>query len=959
MPSRKTTAAKKTAPRRKSTSGKRQTYRTEAEENFSFGLTGAAVLLMLASALIFILNIVGVKAVLLNVYSDFVKGLIGVGYFVLPVALIAVAWILLVEEKSRRRPSQVISILAFPTLIGTWGHLFTASNVGYLRKSLGIARLYEDGKTFQAGGVISGLIGEGIAYLISPVGLGILLAIFTAIAGIYIVRLDLREVFEAVFTGLRSRRGQNDEDLKAKREEKRAARLKRIEEEEKLRAEERQRAAEEHAADDFRIPAIGEKPDPRDYDLPLGKAERERPKGIFSFGFSGGKKTGEPEPSPEEKTGVPFEDATVSDKKPAPAAPSAGSVIDIPLDGEKTPAKTEAVPTPLIRAGSASLDKTEIEILPAPAGTEENAIRVDPSTGEVLEIPQNGEKAGEGEKITDNMIYDYDGKGESPILEESGIDMKEIQRDETKVSASLRPNEEEKKRQAAERAKHVKPPYQFPPITLLHEDTSKPSPASNEEIQTNATRLVETLQSFNIDAHVTNVIRGPSITRYEVQLRQGIRFSRLTSLSDDIALALGAQAVRIAAIPDKVSIGIEVPNKNVKTVFIRDCLSSDEFKNNPSRVTFALGKDITGKVMVWDIAKLPHMLVAGTTGSGKSVCINSLLVSLIYKSSPEDVKFIMIDPKIIELGVYNGIPHLMTPVVTDPKKAAGTLQWAVYEMMHRYKMMADFGVRSIFEYNAIVKKRQSMPEEEGDEDRKTLPQIVIVIDELADLMLTSPREVEESICQIAQMARAAGMHLIIATQRPSADVITGLMKANIPSRIAFAVSSAMESRIILDSQGAERLVGKGDMLFSPIGATRPFRIQGCFISSDEIEAVCEHAKKYGAPEYDESIMEHITKAAESMGKGAKKAGAGDEDADDADASGDDPLLNDAIDSIMEMKSASTSGLQRRLKIGYARAGRLIDLMEEKGIVGPFQGSKPRDILLSEQAWQEMKMNREE
>ncbi len=405
-----------------------------------------------------------------------------------------------------------------------------------------------------------------------------------------------------------------------------------------------------------------------------------------------------------------------------------------------------------------------------------------------------------------------------------------------------------------------------------------------------------------------------------------------------------------------------MPNKNVNTVYIRDCIASDEFKNNPSRVTFALGKDITGKVMVWDIAKLPHMLVAGTTGSGKSVCINSLLVSLIYKSSPEDVKFIMIDPKIIELGVYNGIPHLLTPVVTDPKKAAGTLQWAVYEMMHRYKMMADFGVRSIFEYNAIVKKRQSMPEEEGDEDRKTLPQIVIVIDELADLMLTSPREVEEAICRIAQMARAAGMHLIIATQRPSADVITGLMKANIPSRIAFAVSSAMESRIILDSQGAERLVGRGDMLFSPIGATRPFRIQGCFISSDEIEAVCEHAKRYGAPEYDQAILDHVTQAVENMNKGVKKTGAGDEsEGEDSsrDSGGDDPLLNDAIDSIMEMKIASTSGLQRRLKIGYARAGRLIDLMEEKGIVGPFQGSKPRDILLSEQAWQEMKMNREE
>ena len=955
MASKKNTTQKNTRPRRRTSSGRRQTYRTEAEENFSFGLTGAAVLLMLASALMFILSIFGVKALLLDMYSDFVKGLIGVGYFVLPVALIAASWILLVESKSRRRPSQIVSILAFPTMVGIWGHLFTASGVGYLRNGLGIERLYEDGKALKAGGVVAGLIGDGIAYLISPVGLGILLAILTLIAGIYIARFDLREIFGVLFSDLRSRREKQDDAAKARREEKRAARQERLEEAERLRQEEEKRAAETHAADDFRIPAIGERPDPRDYDLPLGKAERKSPKGIFSL--LGGEK--------KEEDGSTGEGKRTEGKRTFTEPADVEDVSrDTPvLSANRAASQAAAVPAdPVIRAGSASLDRTEIEILPAPVGAGTGEIRVDPSTGEVLETPVIPVGADEKGNVTADMIYDYDGKGDSKILAESGIDPKEIERDETKVSSSLRPGAEEKKRQEAQRAKNAKPVYKFPPISLLHEDNTPPSTASNEEVNANAKRLVETLMSFNIDARVTNVIRGPSITRYEVQLKQGIRFSRLTSLSDDIALSLGAQAVRIAAIPDKVSIGIEVPNKNVNTVYIRDCIDSTEFKNNPSKVTFALGKDITGKVMVWDIAKLPHMLVAGTTGSGKSVCINSLLVSLIYKSSPDDVKFIMIDPKIIELGVYNGIPHLLTPVVTDPKKAAGTLQWAVYEMMHRYKMMADFGVRSIFEYNAIVKKRQSMPEEEGDEDRKTLPQIVIVIDELADLMLTSPREVEEAICRIAQMARAAGMHLIIATQRPSADVITGLMKANIPSRIAFAVSSAMESRIILDSQGAERLVGKGDMLFSPIGATRPFRIQGCFISSDEIEAVCEHAKRFGAPEYDQAILDHVTQAVENMNKGVKKAGAGDDsDSDDGarDSGGDDPLLNDAIDSIMEMKIASTSGLQRRLKIGYARAGRLIDLMEEKGIVGPFQGSKPRDILLSEQAWQEMKMNREE
>ncbi|MBO4407592.1 MAG: DUF87 domain-containing protein, partial [Clostridia bacterium] len=556
-------------------------------------------------------------------------------------------------------------------MVGTWAHLFTASGVGYLRNSLGITRLYEDGQALKAGGVVSGLIGDGIAYLLSPVGLGIVLAILTVIAGIYIVRLDLREVFEAIFTNLRTRNEESGDARLARREQKRNARRERLAEAERLRAEEEARAAENAEKGDFRIPAIGEKPDPREYDLPLGKAERRRPQGIF--GFSHIENDGE-----KEKTS---------------ASAPANEGINVPLSPEsatntpKPASRLEA--NPVIVAGSAAPDKTGIEILPAPAGASAGTIRVDPSTGEVLEGEKPAEKAAEkgGEVVTGDMIYDYDGEGDGVILSESGIDPEEIKRDETKVSVSLRPGEAEKKRQEALRAKKAKPPYKFPPISLLQEDTSKPSLASNEEIQTNAARLIETLQSFNIDARVSNVIRGPSITRYEVQLRQGIRFSRLASLSDDIALALGAQEANIFAIPERASIGIDVPNKNVKTVYIRECIDSPEFNDQTSRVTFALGKDITGKVMVWDIAKLPHMLVAGTTGSGKSTFLHSLIVSLLYKSSPDDVKFIMIDPKIIELGAYNGIPHLMTPVVTDPKKATGALQWAVYEMMRRYKMM--------------------------------------------------------------------------------------------------------------------------------------------------------------------------------------------------------------------------------------------------------------------------------
>ena len=489
--------------------------------------------------------------------------------------------------------------------------------------------------------------------------------------------------------------------------------------------------------------------------------------------------------------------------------------------------------------------------------------------------------------------------------------------------------------------------YQYPPITLLDENTADNYTEVGAELRSNSQRLAQTLQSFGVDARPGAVVHGPSVTRYEFTLEQGVKLSKITNLSDDIALALGASGVRIAPIPNKISVvGIEVPNRAVTPVRIRDVVESRTFTEHKSPVAFAVGKDIGGSCIVGDIGKLPHVLIAGTTGSGKSVCTNSLIVSILYRSTPEEVRFIMVDPKMVELAPYNGIPHLLIPVVTDPKKAAGALQWAVFEMMKRYKLFSEHGVKDLAGYNALARQ---------DEELKTMPTVVVVIDELADLMLVAAKEVEESICRVAQMGRAAGMHLVIATQRPSSDVITGLMKANIPSRIAFAVASSLESRIILDTTGAEKLVGKGDMLYAPLGAGKPTRVQGCFITPEEIERVVGFVKTTGEAEYSREVMDKIEQAVKEKEKG----GGGKTSAEPAEAQEDgDELLPAAVEVVLETGQASVSMLQRRLKLGYSRAARLVDQMEERGIVGPFEGSKPRQLLIDKAKWQELQMSKQ-
>lgn len=486
------------------------------------------------------------------------------------------------------------------------------------------------------------------------------------------------------------------------------------------------------------------------------------------------------------------------------------------------------------------------------------------------------------------------------------------------------------------------PIYKFPPLSLLDSINSADSKTVAAELETTAQRLVDTLKSFGVETQVINVSRGPTVTRYELQPKAGVKISKITSLADDIALNLATAGVRIEApIPNKAAVGIEVPNRASATVGIREVIESSTFSASKSKLTVSMGKDIGGNTVVADIAKMPHGLIAGATGSGKSVCINSFIISLLYKASPDDVKLLMVDPKVVELGIYNGIPHLLVPVVTEPRKAAGALGWAVNEMEQRYKMFADRDVRNIEGYNKLVETSVDEPEV------KKMPRIVIIIDELADLMMTAPKEVEDSINRIAAKARAAGIHLLIATQRPSVNVVTGVIKANIPTRIAFAVSSHIDSGTILDCAGAEKLLGRGDMLFRPVGANKPNRIQGCFVSDEEVERVVEFVKSGGKANYDDNIMLEIERQAAIEKQ--QRTGVPEEAADS-----DDPVLDEAIKVVVELGQASTSLLQRKLKLGYARAARIIDQMEERGIIGGYEGAKPRQVLITPEQLMEMR-----
>ena len=571
-----------------------------------------------------------------------------------------------------------------------------------------------------------------------------------------------------------------------------------------------------------------------------------------------------------------------------------------------------------------------------------------------LEINEDEKEEQESEQIKINLngrTLEEDKKGRKKYKHEKddliplGMEKNKTVIEPDYIENNLFKQEEEKKEEKVKEVLQLEHAlvvedehYEYPPVELLSKGSKRAIKGGAKALTDVATRLQKTLYSFGVQAKVENVSVGPAITRYELKPAEGVRVSKIANLADDIALNLAAETIRIEApIPGKQAVGIEVPNTEKETVHLREVIESDDFQDSKSKLSVALGKDVAGSMAIADIAKMPHALIAGATGSGKSVCINTIITSIIYKAKPSEVKFVMVDPKVVELSVYNGIPHLLIPVVTDPKKAAGALAWAVQEMDNRYNVFAQKGVRDLKGYNALAEKEENIGK---------LPQIVIIIDELADLMMVAAKEVEDSICRLAQKARAAGMHLIIATQRPSVDVITGIIKANIPSRIAFAVSSQVDSRTILDQVGAEKLLGKGDMLFYPSGAPKPTRIQGAFVSDDEVEKIVSFVKSNGEAKYSEDILESI----ENSNKTDKEIAEEAEMDDDTD-----PFLNDAIEVVVETGQASTSFIQRRFKVGYARAGRIIDQMEERGIISGYQGSKPRQVLMTKERWAELKM----
>ncbi len=603
---------------------------------------------------------------------------------------------------------------------------------------------------------------------------------------------------------------------------------------------------------------------------------------------------------------------------------SSGSV-DIPLDEDGNP-------KPKKKNKEGTIDDKRKKLIATYNG--ENPDEVDNNPDADIEVSEEEQRSKDIDEIIKSINGDTDETMEEDIVEDETLE-----ESKKKTSKPLPDMVEVVNDQPEE--------YRYPPVTLLNKNKSGSDVDINEELRQNAAHLVDTLKSFGVETRVINISRGPTVTRYELQPAAGVRINKITALTDDIALNLATAGVRIEApIPNKSAVGIEVPNKSSASVLLRDVVDSEKFANTDSKLTVAVGKDIAGNIITADLAKMPHILIAGTTGSGKSVCINTFLTSILFNASPEDVKMMLIDPKVVELEVYNGLPHLLVPVVTQPRKAAGALGWAVTEMERRYKLFGECRVRDLQAYNEFARANENFPK---------MPQILIVVDELNDLMMLAPSEVEDSICRLAQKARAAGMHLVVATQRPSVDVLTGLIKANIPSRISFKVANRFDSNTILDTQGAEKLLGKGDMLFYPVGLSKPVRVQGCWVSDEEIKNVINYItkdidedKNIYSTEIEAAIEQHAVET-----KGSKKSD------DEGGFTDGDELLDDAIEAILDAGVASTSHLQRRLRVGHARAGRIMDILENKGIVGPYQGSKPRDIMITRQQWMEMKMNVED
>lgn len=956
--STKTTAAKTTAKKANTTKNtksapKRETTRMpESRERFGDSILDEVILIVIIviSAVVFISQITSKMGVVGQVIGGLFQGLLGISGVLLPVLVIIYCiWMLMSEE--RKWPLvRAFGGALFLLTVASAAYLFHPLNVsgdlGFAKKAM---ELFDSG-SLTNGGLIGGLFGGGLFGLLDALGSVIVLLAMLVIS---IILATGRSFFGAMGTladhqkvrrQVRNEKIKNkadrirqEEKIEAARLEKQEAKRRRVMNKEDFNIELHEVEATEH-------PEVKEtvfRQKKQDYSVkkrePIydfvkeNEMPMEEPKWDFNVVFGGKLQVDEleqgtqmpPRSTERFKVVEPLKEVA---KKQEPVEMTEEEAVYEKIFGEDNTAENMAEETPeeawdmesqaaalAAEAMRAAEEKTDFHFADLEDAEETASQEMD-----MLEVE---EPMAEEEMPVEEV---------QPVAEEMPTDV-----------PAAEPAKPEAQKEAAQQpaapAEPAEKPYVFPPISLLGRDPGNSSGSGILEQQKNGRKLEMTLKSFGVEARVINVSAGPTVTRYEVSPSQGVKVSKIVNLADDIALNLAASGIRIEApIPGKAAVGIEVPNKETKSVYLRTVLESDAFRKHPSKLAFALGEDITGNPIVTDIAKMPHLLIAGATGSGKSVCINTLITSILYKADPKEVKLLLVDPKVVELSVYNGIPHLLIPVVTDPKKASAALNWAVREMLERYNDFAACGVRDIKGFNA-------MKEEKGEPEAK-MPQIVIIIDELADLMMAAPGEVEDSICRLAQMARAAGMHLIIATQRPSVDVITGVIKANIPSRLAFAVSSGIDSRTILDMVGAEKLLGKGDMLFYPSGQAKPSRIQGAFVTDKEVEQIVDFLRKSSRPGYTQEMVDQITAV-------AKTASGPSEETDE--------FFEQAVDLILEKEKASVSMLQRQFRIGYNRAARLMDELERRGLVGPEEGSKPRKVLITRAQWEEMQSPTEE
>lgn len=957
--STKTTAAKTTAKKANTTKNtksapKRETTRMpESRERFGDSILDEVILIVIIviSAVVFISQITSKMGVVGQVIGGLFQGLLGISGVLLPVLVIIYCiWMLMSEE--RKWPLvRAFGGALFLLTVASAAYLFHPLNVsgdlGFAKKAM---ELFDSG-SLTNGGLIGGLFGGGLFGLLDALGSVIVLLAMLVIS---IILATGRSFFGAMGTladhqkvrrQVRNEKIKNkadrirqEEKMEAARLEKQEAKRRRVMNKEDFNIELHEVEATEH-------PEVKEtvfRQKKQDYSVkkrePIydfvkeNEMPMEEPKWDFNVVFGGKLQVDEleqgtqmpPQSTERFKVVEPLKEVA---KKQEPVEMTEEEAVYEKIFGEDNTVENMAGETPeeawdmesqaaalAAEAMRAAEEKTDFHFADLEDAEETASQEMD-----MLEVE---EPMAEEEMPVEEV---------QPVAEEMPTDVPAAE------PAKPEAQKETAQQPAAAPAEPAEKPYVFPPISLLGRDPGNSSGSGILEQQKNGRKLEMTLKSFGVEARVINVSAGPTVTRYEVSPSQGVKVSKIVNLADDIALNLAASGIRIEApIPGKAAVGIEVPNKETKSVYLRTVLESDAFRKHPSKLAFALGEDITGNPIVTDIAKMPHLLIAGATGSGKSVCINTLITSILYKADPKEVKLLLVDPKVVELSVYNGIPHLLIPVVTDPKKASAALNWAVREMLERYNDFAACGVRDIKGFNA-------MKEEKGEPEAK-MPQIVIIIDELADLMMAAPGEVEDSICRLAQMARAAGMHLIIATQRPSVDVITGVIKANIPSRLAFAVSSGIDSRTILDMVGAEKLLGKGDMLFYPSGQAKPSRIQGAFVTDKEVEQIVDFLRKSSRPGYTQEMVDQITAV-------AKTASGPSEETDE--------FFEQAVDLILEKEKASVSMLQRQFRIGYNRAARLMDELERRGLVGPEEGSKPRKVLITRAQWEEMQSPTEE